>query len=86
MSESDRRLWTVSPPFFEGLKKNLGKLKLVREKSDRPFHIRKGLFCQEKCGDGGAFPRPFSIDIFGSYVTILKTLKGFLIAPILSGD
>jgi hypothetical protein len=70
MSESDRRLRTLSPPFFEGLKKVSGKLELEKEKFDCPFHIKKGLFCQEKCGYGEAFPRPFSIDIFGSYVTI----------------
>jgi hypothetical protein len=86
MSESDRRFWTVSPPFFKGLKKIPGKLELVKEKSDCPLHIRKGLFCQEKCGYGRAFPKPFFIDFLGSYVTILKTLKGFSIAPILSGD
>ncbi len=72
MSEWNRRLRTLSPPFFKGLKKILGKLELIREKSDCPFHIKKGLFCQEKCGDGGAFPGPFSIDIFGSYVTIQR--------------
>ena len=71
MSESDRRLRTLSPPFFKGLKKILGKLELEKEKFDCPFHIKKGLFCQAKCGSGVALLGPFSIDIFGSYVTIL---------------
>ena len=70
MSESDRRLWTLSPPFFKGLKKFLGKLELEREKSDCPFHIRKGLFCQAKYRDGRASPGPFFVDFFDSYVTI----------------
>jgi hypothetical protein len=67
----DRRLRTLSPPFFKGLKKILGKLELEKEKFGCPFHIKKGLFCQAKYGNGIAFPEPFSIDIFGSYVTIL---------------
>jgi hypothetical protein len=52
------------------LKKILGKLELKKGKFDCPFHIRKGLFCQAKCGDRSASPGPFFIDFLGSYVTI----------------
>jgi len=61
MSESDRRLRTLSPPFFKGLKKILGKLELEKEKSDCFFILKKAYFVKQNVGMEGLLQGLFSL-------------------------